>query len=203
MQLKNGCGVFLGHHMAWRPHEFLIDPDEEELSLSFFFSWVSFFLFHILLFCSSLIFPPNYNGPGWTQTDLNQPKRSWTSSDITLCNLLAAFSENLFRLFWDRGLSQMTSATKGKGERGGQISRLQDHTGSSCGRADHTTTIFLRVVLSHNHNHNIFYMFWRTNIWWVCPSIVMWGLFLKRRERHRKLNSRFFKQQRSIMTCYD
>ena len=36
MQLKNGCGVFLGHHMAWRPHEFLIDPDEEELSLSFF-----------------------------------------------------------------------------------------------------------------------------------------------------------------------
>ena len=61
--------------------------------------------------------------------------------------------------------------------------RLQDHTGSSCGRADHTTTIFFRVVLSHNHNHNIFYMFWRTNIWWVCPSIVMWGLFLKRRER--------------------
>ena len=34
------------------------------------------------------------------------------------------------------------------------IIRLQDHTGSSCGRADHTTTIFLRVVLSHNHNHN-------------------------------------------------
>ena len=124
------------------------------------FSWMSFFLFHILLlclFCSTLIFPPNYDGPGWTQTDLNQPKRSWTSSDITLCNLLAAFSENLFRLFWDRGLSQMTSATKGKGERGGQISRLQDHTGSSCGRADHTTTIFLRVVLSHNHNHNIYF----------------------------------------------
>ena len=89
------------------------------------FSWMSFFLFHILLlclFCSTLIFPPNYDGPGWTQTDLNQPKRSWTSSesDITLCNLLAAFSENLFRLFWDRGLSQMTSATKGEG--GGQIS---------------------------------------------------------------------------------
>ena len=60
--------------------------------------------------------------------------------------------------------------------------RLQDHTGSSCGHADHTTTIFLPVVLSHNHNHNIFYMFWRTNIWWVFPSIVMWGLFLKQRE---------------------
>ena len=60
--------------------------------------------------------------------------------------------------------------------------RLQDHTGSSCGRAYHTTTIFLPVVLSHNHNHNIFYMFWRTNIWWVFPSIVMWGLFLKQRE---------------------
>ena len=53
--------------------------------------------------------------------------------------------------------------------------RLQDHTGSSCGRADHTTTIFLRVVLSHNHNHN-------HNIYFgggECPSIVMWGLILK------------------------
>ena len=100
VQLKNGCGVFLGHHMAWRPHEFLIDPEEGKLSLSFFFSCMSFFLFHILLlclFCSSLIFLPNYDGPGWTQTDLNQPKRSWTSSEsdhlITLCNLMAAISE--------------------------------------------------------------------------------------------------------------
>ena len=95
------------------------------------FSWMSFFLFHILLlclFCSTLIFPPNYDGPGWTQTDLNQPKRSWTSSesDITLCNLLAAFSENLFRLFWDRGLSQMTSATKGEGG-GSNISKMCWH----------------------------------------------------------------------------
>ena len=37
------------------------------------------------------------------------------------------------------------------------VGRLQDHTGSSCGRVDHTTTIFLRVVLSHNHNHNIYF----------------------------------------------
>ena len=31
-------------------------------------------------------------------------------------------------------------------------------------RPDHTTTIFFQVVLSHNLNHNIIYMFWRTNI---------------------------------------
>ena len=32
--------------------------------------------------------------------------------------------------------------------------RLHDHSGLWCGRADHTTTVILSVVLSHNHNHN-------------------------------------------------
>ena len=124
VQLKNGCGVFLGHHMAWRPHEFLIDPEEGKLSLSFFFSCMSFFLFHILLlclFCSSLIFLPNYDGPGWTQTtqtDLNQHKRSWTSSQsdhlIILCNLMAAISENLFRLFWIGGFHKWRQQLRGR-----------------------------------------------------------------------------------------
>ena len=37
----------------------------------------------------------------------------------------------------------------------GLYSRLHDHSGLWCGRADHTTTVILPVVLSHNHNHSI------------------------------------------------
>ena len=75
VQLKNGCGVFLGHHMAWRPHEFLIDPEEGKLSLSFFFSCMSFFSFSYSSFVSFLFFFNFSSKLWWTWMDPDDTDR--------------------------------------------------------------------------------------------------------------------------------